>query len=116
MYTCLCTGGFIIPWGRSPGVSIILCASWEARILCDQAHTVSEKLVCISYRNGVSSDALPSHSAQPENLLGMALKICSAWPRKKTRVAGFLPTGQLGESNKRWKSTVIVDFIIILLP
>lgn len=73
MYTCLCTGGCIIPRVRSPGMSTILCASREARILCDQAHTVSEKLVCISYTNSVSSDALPSRSAQPENLLGLAL-------------------------------------------
>lgn len=73
LYTCICTGGCIA--GGSPGMSTILCASWEARSLCDQAHTLFEKFVCISRTNGVSSDTLPLCSAQPENLLSVALMV-----------------------------------------
>ena len=69
LYTCICTGGCIA--GGSPGTSTILCASWEARSLCDQAHALFEKFICISDTNGVSSDMLPC--AVPNR------KICSAW-------------------------------------
>ena len=73
LYTRTCTGGYMA--GGSPGMSTILCASWEARSLCDRAHTLFEKFICISDTNGVSSDPLPLCSAQPENLLSGALTV-----------------------------------------
>lgn len=61
--------------GGSPGMSTILCASWEARSLCDRAYTLFEKFICIADTNCISSDVLPLCSAQPENLLSGALMV-----------------------------------------
>ena len=88
---------------RAWAVCTIPCASWKTRSFVT-THTLSYKLIWVSHR-------MSPRMCCPGAVHN--LNVCTQWlwwPAEKFCGSGSLPTGRLGESNKRWESTLILDF------